>query len=151
MQLYQAYNIHNIKSKPTHQVFMKESRYEEDDNTSRGFTVAHLRDRYVDVTHRPHVHGQVPSAPEHGDVVRIPPVPVELAVREVHQLAHQVEERVEAQVEEAQPDQMVRDLRIVLNVQINVTLSLYTRRTSVPGDLKKFNTRFILFNIYRYT
>lgn len=62
---------------------------------------------------RPQVHGPVPRAPEGGDVVGVPPVAVEVAVREVQQLAHQVQERVERQVEETQPYQMVWNLEIL--------------------------------------
>ena len=53
----------------------------------------------------------VPRSPERVDVVRVPPVAVEVSIGEVQQLADQVQERVESQVEEAQPDQMVRYLQ----------------------------------------
>lgn len=53
----------------------------------------------------------VPRFPECVDVVRVPPVAVEVSIGEMQQLADQVQERVENQVEEAQPDQMVRYLQ----------------------------------------
>lgn len=80
---------------------MKQSRYNKDDNTGDRLAVPQVGDRDVYVAQRPHVHGRVPRAPEHGDVVRVPPVAVELAVGKVQQLTHQVEERVERKVEEA--------------------------------------------------
>lgn len=57
------------------------------------------------------MHRHVPCSPEGVDVIRVPPVAVEISVGEVQQLAHQIQERMEHQVEEAQPDQMIRYLR----------------------------------------
>lgn len=56
------------------------------------------------------MYGQVPTAPEHVDVVGVPPVVIEVPVGKVKQLPDQVQERVEHDVEECQPQQMVRDL-----------------------------------------
>lgn len=69
---------------------MEEGRYQENYDTSEPLRVASLRDRYVHVSNRPQVHRRVPSAPEHGYIVRIPPVVVEIPVGELKQLSHEV-------------------------------------------------------------
>ena len=58
----------------------------------------------------PSMDWKVPGFPEGEDVVGIPPIAVELAVGELHDLADRVEEGVEEQVEPRQPDQVVGDL-----------------------------------------
>lgn len=57
------------------------------------------------------MHRHVPSPPECIDVVGIPPVAVEISVREMQQLSHQIEEGMEYQVKEAKPHQMIRYLK----------------------------------------
>lgn len=58
----------------------------------------------------PSMHRHVPRPPKSVDVVRVPPVAVEIPIGEMQQLAHQIQVRMECQVEEAQPDQVVRYL-----------------------------------------
>lgn len=55
--------------------------------------------------------GQVPFLPELDHVLGVPPVGVEVAIGELHDLADSVEERVEDQVEHRQPDQVIRNLK----------------------------------------
>lgn len=57
------------------------------------------------------MHGHVPRPPEDVDVVRVPPIAIEISIGEMQQFTDQIQKRVERQVEEAQPDQMVRYLR----------------------------------------
>lgn len=87
-----------------HQILMEQRRDYKHAQSRHSLTITSLCDRYVHVSDGPQVHGHVPRAPEHGDVVGVPPVAVEVAVREVEQLAHEVQERVEGEVEEAEPD-----------------------------------------------
>lgn len=75
---------------------MKERRYKEHDDPGGYFAESHLSDRYVHMSDSPHMDGRVPSTPEYGNIVSIPPVAVELAIRELQQLTHQVQERMEA-------------------------------------------------------
>ena len=62
----------------------------------------------------PSVDGQVPLLPELDDVSGVPPVRVEVAVGELHDLANGVQERVEDQVEHRQPDQVIRNLEKII-------------------------------------
>lgn len=94
----------------TDQVLVEEGAQEEDGDAGRELAVAHAHDGDVQVAHTPAMHGHVPGAPERVDVVRVPPVAVEVAVGKLQHLAQQVHERVEHQVEEAQPHQVVGDL-----------------------------------------
>ena len=71
---------------------MKESTDEEYSYARRVPAVPHLHERYVQVPHGPPVHGHVPVAPERIDVIRVPPVAVEVAIGELEQLADQVQE-----------------------------------------------------------
>lgn len=88
-----------------------EQRWDQEHNgAGNALTVSHLHHGDVDVPHGPAVNRHVPRAPERVDVVGVPPVVVEVAVRKVHQLSHQVEEGVEVDVEETQPYQMVWNL-----------------------------------------
>jgi hypothetical protein len=82
---------------------MEEGRYEENHSTCRYLAVSLFSDRYVDVTHCPHVHGHVPRTPEHGDIIGVPPVAIKPSISEVKQLSHQIQERVESQIEKAEP------------------------------------------------
>lgn len=40
------------------------------------------------------MHWHVPSSPERVDIVGIPPIAVEVPIREMQQLTHQIEKRV---------------------------------------------------------
>lgn len=60
--------------------------------------------------HSPSMHGHIPRPPEDVDVVRVPPIAIEISIGEVQQFTDQIQKRVERQVEEAQPDQMIRYL-----------------------------------------
>lgn len=95
----------------TDQVLVEEGAEEEHSYTGRHLSIAHPHHRNVQVTDTPTMHRHVPGAPERVDVVRVPPVAVEVAVCELQHLSQQVHERVEGQVEEAQPDQVVRYLK----------------------------------------
>lgn len=57
------------------------------------------------------MHGHIPRPPEDVDVVRVPPIAIEISIGEMQQFTDQIQKRVERQVEEAQPDQMIRYLR----------------------------------------
>lgn len=57
------------------------------------------------------MHRHVPSSPESIDVVGIPPVAIEISIREVQQLAHQIQEGVKHQIEETKPYQVIRYLK----------------------------------------
>lgn len=70
--------------------------------------VAHLYDGNVQVAHSPSMHGHIPRPPEDVDVVRVPPIAIEISIGEMQQFTDQIQKRVERQVEEAQPDQMIR-------------------------------------------
>jgi hypothetical protein len=50
---------------------------------------------FVEMSDTPLVYGKVPHLPELDDVVGVPPVGVEVAVGELHDLAHRVQEGVE--------------------------------------------------------
>lgn len=91
---------------------MKQRRYSEHNESGVKFAVSFFGDGSVNVSDGPHVHWHIPSAPEYGYIVGVPPIRVELSVCELQQLTHQVQERVEAQVEKAQPYEMVRYLEM---------------------------------------
>jgi hypothetical protein len=66
---------------------------------------------FVEMAYTPLVNGEVPHLPELDDVVGVPPVGVEVAVGELHDLAHRVQEGVKEEVEPRQPDQMIGKLK----------------------------------------
>lgn len=94
----------------TDQILVEEGAQEEDGEAGRELSIAHAHDGNVQVTDAPPMNGHVPGAPERVNVVRVPPVAVEVPVGELQDLAEQVHKRVEHQVEEAQPDEVVWDL-----------------------------------------
>ena len=57
------------------------------------------------------MHWKVPIRPERGHVFRIPPVVVEITVREFEYFAHGVEERVKNHIKPDEPHQVVRNLQ----------------------------------------
>ena len=67
-----------------------------------------LDHRVVHVPHEPVVHRQVPEPPVLAQVAAVPPLSVELAVREVGQLGQDVHEELEEGEEADDPDGGVR-------------------------------------------
>lgn len=67
----------------TYHVFMEERTDEEHCDTGNSATVPHRNDGQVQVPDGPPMHRHVPVAPERVDVVRVPPVAVEVAVGKV--------------------------------------------------------------------
>lgn len=74
------------------------------------------------------MHWHVPCSPESVDVIRVPPVAVEIPIGEVQQFTQQIEERVEHQVEEAQPYQMVWYLQAQENMHTVYHVSVYIKK-----------------------
>lgn len=74
----------------TYHVFVEECTDEEHGATGNSATVPHRNDGYVEMPESPPMYRHVPVAPERIDVVRVPPVGVEVAVCKVQQLADQV-------------------------------------------------------------
>lgn len=50
--------------------------------------------------HSPSMHGHIPRPPEDVDVVRVPPIAIEISIGEMQQFTDQIQKRVEHQVEE---------------------------------------------------
>lgn len=86
---------------------MEKCTYEENGHACHRAAIAHCDNWNVKMADGPPMYGHVPVAPEGVDVVRIPPITVEVAVSKVKQLADQIEKRVEHYVEHAQPEKVV--------------------------------------------
>lgn len=78
---------------------MEESTDEEDSNTGCYLTIAHSNQWDVEVTNGPPMNGHIPRSPEGIDIVRIPPIAIEITIGELENLTHQVQERMEGNVE----------------------------------------------------
>lgn len=90
---------------------MEEGTDEEHHHRGSRLAIAQLEKRQVQVSDAPPVNWHVPGAPEGVDVVGVPPITVKVAISKMQNLAEHIEERVEGQVEEAQPDEVVWDLK----------------------------------------
>lgn len=69
----------------------------------------------------PAMNWHIPSSPENINVVRVPPVAVEVSVSELQNFTEQIEEGVERQVESAQPDEVIWDLKILLRLNFSIS------------------------------
>lgn len=66
----------------------------------------------VDVPHQVGMHRNVPCRPESAHRLRVPPVLVELSVREAQQFGEEIEEGVKEAVEEDEPDEVIRHCQL---------------------------------------
>lgn len=94
----------------TDQILVEECAEQEDDQRGHCFAVSLVDDWDVEVAHAPSVNGHIPGTPKRVDVVRVPPVTVEITIGKMQEFTNQIEERVEGQIEEAQPGEVVGDL-----------------------------------------
>ena len=85
------------------QVLVEEGRHEEHYEGGLQLGEALVQQWLVEVAHCPRVHRYVPRLPEVFDRLGVPPIAVELAVTESHDLCHEVERRVKVPVEPYQP------------------------------------------------
>lgn len=83
---------------------MQHARDEEDHRARRVHVPASPDQRRVEVPPHEVSHREIPGAPVQADAAAVPPVPVELAVVESHELGQGVEVRVEEREEARQPD-----------------------------------------------
>lgn len=89
---------------------MEEGADEEDDDRRGHFAVSHVKYWQVQMSHAPPMNWHVPRSPEGVDVIRVPPVAVEISIGELKNFSEKVQEGMEHQVEEAQPDEVVWNL-----------------------------------------
>lgn len=92
------------------QIFVEKGADEEDDDRRGHFAVPHVKYWQVQMSHAPPMNRHVPRSPEGVDVIRVPPVAVEISISKLQNFSEEVQERMEHQVEEAQPDEVVWNL-----------------------------------------
>lgn len=63
------------------------------------------------MTNAPTMDWHVPCSPEDLNIARVPPVAVKVPVGKLQDLTKEVEERVKCEIEEADPDEVIGNLK----------------------------------------